>query len=95
MADAVSWLMIEPGWKVDAADGTEVGTVKETIGDTGTDIFNGLAISTGLLHKARYVPAEQVARIEEGRVILTLGPEQAERLEHYDEPPAGGRILPE
>src|SRR5205085_11166814 len=29
MADPVSWLMIEPGWKVLDADGEEVGAVDE------------------------------------------------------------------
>jgi hypothetical protein len=95
MPDPVSWFVIEPGWKVYAADGAEVGTVRETIGDPDKDIFNGLAISTGLLSKPRYVPAEQVAEIEEGRVKLGLGSAQVDRLEHYEQPPAGGRILPE
>jgi uncharacterized protein DUF2171 len=95
MADPVSWFVIEPGWKAVAADGTEVGTVKETIGDSSTDIFNGLAISTGLLSHPLYVPAEQVDRIEEGRVVLRLDAEQVGQLEPYSEPPAGGRILPE
>jgi hypothetical protein len=95
MADPVSWFVVEPGWKAVAADGTEVGTVKETIGDSNTDIFNGLAISTGLLSHPLYVPAEEVERIEEGRVVLRLDPGQVEQLEPYAEPPAGGRILPE
>ena len=33
MADPVSWLMIEPGWRVEAADGEEVGRVLEVTGD--------------------------------------------------------------
>ena len=45
----VSWLVIEPGWTVVAADGTEVGRVEELVGDSGIDIFNGLAVSTGWL----------------------------------------------
>lgn len=94
MADPVSWFVVEPGWKAIASDGTEVGTVKETIGDSNTDIFNGLAISTGLLSHPRYVPAEQVERIEEGRVVLRLDAEQVEKLGPYAEPPEGGRILP-
>ena len=31
MGDPASWLVIEKGWKVVAADGTEVGTVAETL----------------------------------------------------------------
>ena len=44
-ADPVSWLLVEHGWKVVAADDAAVGTVQEVIGDTGKDIFNGLSVS--------------------------------------------------
>ena len=39
MADTVSWLLIEAGWTVLAADGTEVGKVDEVTGDSNADIF--------------------------------------------------------
>ena len=32
-AEPVSWLVIERGWTVVAADGTEVGKVEEVVGD--------------------------------------------------------------
>jgi uncharacterized protein YrrD len=88
-ADPVSWLLIEPGWKVVAADGSEVGKVEEIVGDTGKDIFNGLAVSTHLLSKAKYVPAERVRQITEGCVELDLGADAIERLnEHGLQPPS-------
>ena len=43
----VSWLMIEPGWEVLGSDGSRLGKVHEVIGDSGKDIFNGLAVSPG------------------------------------------------
>ena len=58
--DPKSWLVVEPGWKVLANDGSEVGKVHETLGDHELDIFDGLAISTGLLAKPTYVPSEHV-----------------------------------
>src|SRR6266536_2207789 len=64
------------------------------VGDKGKDIFDGLAVSSGLLAKARYVPAESVGTIVEGRVEVDLGPDAAERLEPYDEPPPSEEILP-
>jgi uncharacterized protein YrrD len=89
MADPVSWLMIEPGWKVVAADGTEVGTIEEVVGDTGSDIFNGLAVSTGLLTRPKYVPAERVSEITEGEVRVDLPAEHIEHLdEHEPQPPS-------
>jgi hypothetical protein len=84
MGDPASWLVIEKGWKVVAADGTEVGTVAETLGDESHDIFDGLAVSTGLLTKALYVPSEQVGEIVEGRVTLSLDAESVKRLRPHE-----------
>jgi hypothetical protein len=89
VAEPVSWLMIEPGWTVVAADGTEVGTVDEIVGDENVDIFNGLAVATGLLARPKYVPAERVAEIQDGKVRLDLPAETIEHLEdHEPEPPS-------
>lgn len=79
-----SWLVIEPGWKVFAKDGSEVGKVHETLGDQEHDIFDGLAVSTGLLSKPVYVPSEAVADIREGEIHLSLDGEQAAALESLD-----------
>jgi hypothetical protein len=95
MSDPVSWLMIEPGWKVVDAQGQEVGSVDEVAGDSSDDIFNGLSISTSLLGKPRYVPSEQVGTITEGRVHLTLTKDQVERLGEFKEPATTAEILPE
>jgi hypothetical protein len=87
--DPVSWLVIEPGWDVVGRDGEELGTVHEVIGDSGKDIFNGLAVSPGLLRSSKYVPAERVATIVDGRVELDLSVEEFERLgEHGEQPPS-------
>ena len=89
MSTPVSWLMIEPGWAVVAADGIEIGKVEELVGDAGSDIFNGLAVSTGVLARSKYVPAERVVQITEGRVELDLGADAIERLDDHElEPPS-------
>ena len=89
MSDPVSWLVVEKGWTVVGSDGAELGSVDEVVGDSGKDIFNGLAVSTGLLRPTRYVPAERVTTIREGRVELDLDAETFERLdEHGDVPPS-------
>jgi hypothetical protein len=93
--DPVAWTMIEPGWNVAASDGADVGHVDEVTGDSTVDIFNGLAISSGPLGKPRYVPSEQVARIVEGRVELTLTSDEVKRLGTYDEPAESAQVLPE
>ncbi len=92
--DPVSWLMIEPGWKVKAANGKDVGKVIEVVGDSEDDIFNGLSISIGLFSKARYVPAERVSAIVEGEVHLDLPSDDVRRLDQFQHPPASEHILP-
>jgi uncharacterized protein YrrD len=71
VSDPVSWLMIEPGWEVVGADGESVGKVHEVLGDPEADIFDGLQVSAGVLAETKYVPAEEVGEITEGRVQLT------------------------
>jgi hypothetical protein len=95
MADPVSWLMIKAGWKVLAADGSEVGEVDEIAGDDNADIFNGLAIATSAFGKPRYVPAEQVAEITDGSVRLSLSREQVAQLGEYLEPATSAEIEPD
>jgi sporulation protein YlmC with PRC-barrel domain len=95
MADPVSWFLIERGWKVVDSEGAEVGAVDEVVGDSEDDIFNGLAISTRLLGKPRYVPAERVGTITEGRVQLTMPKHEIEHLGEYEEPATEAQILPE
>ena len=96
--DPVSWLVIEPGWTVVAADGTEVGRVEEVVGDTSKDIFSGLAISsgllTGLLAKPKFVPAERIPTITEGAVELDLSPDSIERLEDHEPAPPPEEVRP-
>lgn len=80
MPDPVSWFVVEPGWKIVAADGDEVGTVHELLGDLERDIFDGIAVSTGALTKPTYVPSEQVGEIRQGEVHLALTGEQFAQL---------------
>lgn len=95
MADRVSWLLIEPGWRVEDSGGKSVGRVLEVVGDSNADIFDGLAIAASMLGKPRYVPAEHVGEIVEGRVRLQLGAGAVEALGAYDEPPVEESIEPE
>lgn len=87
--DPISWFLIEKGWDVVGRDGHELGSVHEVVGDSDKDIFNGLAVSPGFLRSARYVPAERVGTIVEGRVELDLDQDEFGRLdEHGDVPPS-------
>jgi hypothetical protein len=95
MPDPVSWRMIKPGWKVEAADGSEVGEVDEITGDDNADIFDGLAFSTSALGHPRYVPSENVAEIVDGAVRLSLSPDEVEKLGEYELPPTSLEVEPD
>ncbi|HEV2901815.1 MAG TPA: PRC-barrel domain-containing protein [Gaiellaceae bacterium] len=96
--DPVSWLMIEPGWKVVGADGTELGRVEEIVGDTGKDIFSGLAISsgvlTGLIAKPKFVPAERIRSISEERIDLDVSPDSIDDLDDHEPAPPPEELRP-
>jgi uncharacterized protein DUF2171 len=91
-ADPVSWLVIERGWEVVDRDGAEVGRVEEVVGDSSIDIFDGLSIYTSLLDRPRYVPAEKVLEITQGRVRLDYTEVEVERLAEYEEPPTTAEL---
>ncbi len=84
MSTPVSWFLIRPGWEVHASDGKQVGRVEEILGAQEDDIFNGLVVATGFF-SGRYVPAERVRAISEGRVDLDLSAGEVDALP--DEPP--------
>jgi hypothetical protein len=95
MSEPVSWLLIRPGWKVYAADGTEVGQVDEVAGDENRDIFDGIALATSVLGKPRYVVADNVTEITQGQVRLSLGVHEVEALGEYREPATSAEIEPD
>ena len=86
--DPVAWRAIERGWSVRDADGNEIGNVDQVTGDLNADIFDGLTIGDGgtVLTRTRYVPAEHVAAIYEGEVVLDLHADEAANLEPYEQP---------
>jgi len=92
MADEVAWKVVEHGWAVVAADGEEVGTVDDVLGDSTADIFNGVSVSPGLLRHSVYVPAEHVARIVEGRLDLDLPADAFHRLPEAGDVPPSAQI---
>lgn len=95
MADPVSWLLIEPGWQVVDAGGEDVGRVEAVTGDSNADIFDGLAISSGMLARPKYIPAESVGEIIEGRVQLQLDRAAIDALGEYEETPDSESIEPD
>ena len=91
-ADPVSWKVIEQGWDVVGADGESLGTVHEIVGDVNIDIFSGLGVSPGLLRSSRFVAAERVREIVEGRVAVDLDSDAFERLDEHGEAPPSATV---
>jgi hypothetical protein len=87
MADPISWLVLEPGHAVVTADGEKLGTVKEVLGDTEADIFDGLRLTAGSLGMDEtYVPAELVESIDTEAVRLTIPADESNRLDRLSPP---------
>ena len=95
MPDPVAWIMIRPGWKVLAADGSEIGRIDELVGDEREDIFDGISISVTALGQPRYIDAEHIGRIEEGEVHLSLDHEAAAQLPQYRQPATSLEVEPD
>lgn len=86
MPDPVAWLVVERGWEVVSSDGEKVGVVDEVLADRNADIFDGLAVDPGLLKTPKYVPAERVGEIVEGRLTLELTKAEFDALDEHDRP---------
>jgi len=92
VADPVSWLLIEPGWRVVAANGSLFGKVVEVRGDEQLDIFDGLAVRPRRFRGVDYLPAEQIATILPGKVTLAVTAPEPAALELDGESPRQTRF---
>ena len=86
--EPVAWRVMEQGWSVVSSDGVEIGKLDQITGDIDADIFDGITVGDGgtVLTRAKYVPAEQVAQIWRGEIVLSLSAEDARSLEAYTAP---------
>lgn len=78
--DAVHYMAVPPGTAVYAADGTEVGTVREMLDNRRENIFDGV-VFRGDDGRLRFADAPEVSRTAERGVTLTLSAEEAAELE--------------
>lgn len=86
--EAVHYMAVPPGAPVYAADGTEVGTVREILDNRRENIFDGV-VFRGRDGRLRFVDAPEVSRTAERGVTLTLSAEEAAALES---PARGGGL---
>jgi len=81
----VAWIAIDEDALVVAADGSEVGKVKEVAGDLEHDIFDGLVVKHSHFGADGYIAAERVKGIWPDRVETDLTAQEAESLPDYRE----------
>lgn len=79
----VAWIAIDRDAVVVAADGSEVGKVKEVAGDEEHDIFDGLVVKHSRFSHDGYVAAERVKGIWPDRIETDLSAEEAQSLPPY------------
>jgi hypothetical protein len=91
MSDPISWFTIEQGWDVVDRSGAHIGEVIGVVGDEDADIFDGLRFETSDGDE-RYVIAERVQEIVEGRVALDADLTELEALGDDDSEPGGAEI---
>jgi hypothetical protein len=78
LGDPISYLVLEPGAPVYAADGERIGTVEHVLSVPDDDIFDGLVVETP--NGRRFVDAPYVEEIHERGVVLTLTAAEADAL---------------
>lgn len=81
----VSWKTIPDNSAVFSSDGEEVGAVYEVLGSEQSDVFHGIVVRSGLLGKDVVVVADQIERLSNGRIDVTLSAEQMRDLEPFQE----------
>ena len=68
-----SYLTLQEGAAVVSSDGERIGRVEEVLADTQADVFDGIVIGKGPLGlDRRYVEADQIDRIHERGVVLSI-----------------------
>jgi hypothetical protein len=80
----LAWIDVEEGWRVLAADGTDMGDVEQGVGDRESDIFEGFEIDIGA-RPNRFVSYENVTGIVQGHIRLDLSPDQVRALPAHHE----------
>ena len=78
---AIGYEVVPKGTPVEAADGTQVGTVHKVLDNVREHIFDGIVVATD--DGRRFVDAPEVGRITNRRVILTISPAEVGELPQH------------
>jgi hypothetical protein len=81
----VAWTAMPYRAPVIDKEGRRIGTAESLLGDESRDIFHGIVAKLEGGRQLREILAERVTRITSRAVYTDLEPEEAERLEPYQE----------
>jgi hypothetical protein len=84
----IAWTALPEGIPVYSADGHHVGKVKLVLGDTPTDIFDGIVLDTD--HGDRFVDAPEVGDLGEEGAQVTI---RADEVAALPEPTAAPAVV--
>ena len=82
--DPISWRAIVYGTPLIAADGTQIGSVKEVLGSDSEDIFHGVRVATHTHHDVM-IAANDLTAMTSSAVTTSLTAGQVVDLPPYDE----------
>jgi len=85
----ISYQVLEKGTPVYSADGEKIGIVGHVLAVEDEDVFDGIVISEHVFSSGhRFADADEIARIGEHGVLLTLDREASRRLPEPSKNPA-------
>ncbi len=79
----VAWTALRRQATVVGADGSEIGTLEEVLGDRDDDIFHGLVVKRGSDGERVELPAAHVKKMTEQHIVTDLDSVGAGSLSAY------------
>jgi hypothetical protein len=76
--DPISYRVLERGTPVETSDGQPFGTVKRVLEVRAKDVFDGVVVRTA--DGDRFVDADEIERLYENAMVLSIDAEAAARL---------------
>lgn len=77
----IAWTAIIESTPVYLEDGTDVGVVHDVLG--AEDIFHGIVVRSGPIGTDKMVPADRVATITDGRIVVAMTEDELRELPPY------------
>ena len=83
--DPVAWSYIQAGTPVVGREGVKIGSVEAMLGTEAEGIFHGIALHSAVGGPTRVIPADRVSQLTTAEVRVTIGADEVEGLQEYQE----------